>query len=817
MNKNNPMGIFMDSNKVKHVAAKIDCLVLKTPFNYLGSRVSDLMSHIQSWHDVTEGMHTRFFSQKNSLRVRVVKAFHGEDEKIGKKVQPRYPSTWLNIINEIESLKLHDIDLVSFITPKLGNRLNTSFWDVAWCGDIAFKSLVPRLYALESMKNIEVASKLSHGGLEFSFRRNPRGGVERAQFERLKEMVECVTLSNSNDRWSWSLVGSGDFSVSLVRKLIDNVILPKGISKTRWIKEDPIKINVHAWKVPLEGFSALQGISGSQKFQIHKAYGSSDRLPSAHTCFNQLDLPEYPSKQHLEERLLLAIHEANEGFGFDIDLDDMRANTEYSGYSAASPVIQWFWEVLSFLDNRCKVHRDAIEFCQNILRRKPVDWDATFRSNLSQPIHDVDLVVTVGGDGTLLQASHMLNDSIPLLGVNSDPTQPHEVQEFGNEFDATRSTGYLCAATIKNFEQILNNILEGRIVPSELSRMSVKVNSMPLSIYALNDILIADPCPASASRFSFRSVDKMGIWKPPADSIAAVDPAAVDTLKPLDRQLVRGRKITINGSDTAGYDKTKAKESRQLKKTVIVEDTSSKAMVAINEAVFDWSSWLIMKFQPILLLWLSQTQRIELNKSEFDLANYKRGQASVEEQLLFYKKNEVVFYDQIVVLKRDASFRESDIIALNLQLEKLKKEKESNQIKIDNFEKAFKSLDKLIGSQITDNSKTGLGFTSYNAIAPPPTGLFAPLTIDLSSSGLEEFKQPEFESYGPKASKSVCVETSNVIKKVFDSPIIEDWVSNCDEDESEEVVVKSKNVQHKPEQVNQPRKVNQNPMNKRTN
>ncbi|GMP45684.1 hypothetical protein CsSME_00014126 [Camellia sinensis var. sinensis] len=69
-------------------------------------------------------------------------------------------------------------------------------------------------------------------------------------------------------------------------------------------------------EVPLEGFSALQGISGSQKFQIHKAYGSPDHLPSAHTCFNQLDLPEYPSKQHLEERLLLAIHEANEGFGF---------------------------------------------------------------------------------------------------------------------------------------------------------------------------------------------------------------------------------------------------------------------------------------------------------------------------------------------------------------------------------------------------------------------------------------------------------------------------------------------------------------------
>nr|GEZ91809.1 RNA-directed DNA polymerase, eukaryota, reverse transcriptase zinc-binding domain protein [Tanacetum cinerariifolium] len=122
----------------------------------------------------------------NSLWVRVVKALHGEDGKIGKKVQRRYPSTWLNIINEIESLKLHGINLVSFITSKLGNGANTSFWGVAWCGDIAFKNLVPRLYALKSMKNIEVASKLSHGGLKFSFRRNPRRGVEQAQFERLK-------------------------------------------------------------------------------------------------------------------------------------------------------------------------------------------------------------------------------------------------------------------------------------------------------------------------------------------------------------------------------------------------------------------------------------------------------------------------------------------------------------------------------------------------------------------------------------------------------------------------------------------------------
>nr|GEV00555.1 hypothetical protein [Tanacetum cinerariifolium] len=104
------------------------------------------------------------------------------------------------------------------------------------------------------------------------------------------------------------------------------------------------------------------------------------------------------------------------------------------------------------------------------------------------------------------------------------------------------------------------------------------------------------------------------------------------------------------------------------------------------------------------------------------------------------------------------------------------------------------------------NSRTGLGFTSYNAVAPPPTGLFVPLTIDLSNSGLEEFQHPEFKGYGPKDSKSVYVDTLNDIKKAPNAPIIKDWVSDSDEDEYEEMVLKFDNVQHKPKEANQPRK-----------
>lgn len=69
-------------------------------------------------------------------------------------------------------------------------------------------------------------------------------------------------------------------------------------------------------KVPLEGFKALPGLGGIQKFQIHKSFTSHDRLPTAHTCMNQLDLPEYPTKEKLKNRLKLAISEGKEGFDF---------------------------------------------------------------------------------------------------------------------------------------------------------------------------------------------------------------------------------------------------------------------------------------------------------------------------------------------------------------------------------------------------------------------------------------------------------------------------------------------------------------------
>jgi E3 ubiquitin-protein ligase HUWE1 len=68
-------------------------------------------------------------------------------------------------------------------------------------------------------------------------------------------------------------------------------------------------------KVPLDGFKALQGNGGTKHFNVHKAYDNK-LLPTAHTCFNQLDLPEYLTEEDLRQKLLIAIHEGSEGFAF---------------------------------------------------------------------------------------------------------------------------------------------------------------------------------------------------------------------------------------------------------------------------------------------------------------------------------------------------------------------------------------------------------------------------------------------------------------------------------------------------------------------
>ncbi|GJY40436.1 RNA-directed DNA polymerase, eukaryota, reverse transcriptase zinc-binding domain protein [Tanacetum coccineum] len=242
MIKSKLMGISVSSDKVDQAAKKIGCAILKVPFSYLGSKVGCLISRIQSWNEIMSffngvehngkkqiwvkwskvlaskenGGHGvlsfyalnrallfkwvwRFRTQQSSLWTKVIKGIHGEDGKLGNHVKNHHSSIW---------------------------------------GNNTLKSLYPRMYALETHKNVTVASKMSHVDMSSLFRRAPRGGFEESQFTQLLKNMEGVSLVDIKDR-----------------------SLPVVSSKTRWIHAVPIKVNIHAWKVRLDSLPTRLNIS----------------------------------------------------------------------------------------------------------------------------------------------------------------------------------------------------------------------------------------------------------------------------------------------------------------------------------------------------------------------------------------------------------------------------------------------------------------------------------------------------------------------------------------------------------------------------
>ncbi|GKA40073.1 putative ribonuclease H-like domain-containing protein, partial [Tanacetum coccineum] len=170
---------------------------------------------------------------------------------------------------------------------------------------------------------------------------------------------------------------------------------------------------------------------------------------------------------------------------------------------------------------------------------------------------------------------------------------------------------------------------------------------------------------------------------------------------------------------------------------------------------------------------------VKLNQTEFTAATYKRGLATVEEQLITYRKNEVLFSEEVAVLKREVACKDYEINVLKSEFEKVKQEKEGIEFKIKKFDKASKDLDKLLGSQITDKSKKGLG---YNVVPPPHPLIYnRPKKLDLSYSGLDEFKEPEFKAYGSEDSNQksnvVCDKKSDDSKENSDDSLVKEQVS----------------------------------------
>jgi NAD+ kinase len=150
------------------------------------------------------------------------------------------------------------------------------------------------------------------------------------------------------------------------------------------------------------------------------------------------------------------------------------------------------------------------------------------------------LVVAVGGDGTLLAASHNVVD-VPILGVNSSPRH---------------SVGFFCGARRTGLVKSLSSALDGSIAKIKLARMCVCHNGQVRSRRVLNEALYCHASPAATSHYILqygqaREVQRSsGFWVGPAAGSTAAQRSAGGAVLPLSSrklQLVVREPYTANG------------------------------------------------------------------------------------------------------------------------------------------------------------------------------------------------------------------------------------------------------------------------------
>nr|GEV61087.1 hypothetical protein [Tanacetum cinerariifolium] len=155
------------------------------------------------------------------------------------------------------------------------------------------------------------------------------------------------------------------------------------------------------------------------------------------------------------------------------------------------------------------------------------------------------------------------------------------------------------------------------------------------------------------------------------------------------------------------------------------------------------------------------TKITKLNKalgdSKTNLYHYKLGLSQVEARLVEFKTQEIKFCEKIRGLEFDVKNKNTKIENLMHELEQVKKEKGCLDSKLTGFESASKDLDTLLGSQISDKNKEGLGYS----VVPPFSQVYSPPKKDMSWTGLPEFADDTITDYS-RHSPSIESNTSDL-------------------------------------------------------
>ncbi|GEM_PF-1722009 len=128
-------------------------------------------------------------------------------------------------------------------------------------------------------------------------------------------------------------------------------------------------------------------------------------------------------------------------------------------------------------------HERTLDEVIRVIERQGVSCKAIYRGELSSMgeaerkahLENPDILITVGGDGTFMEASHYVpaGSATPLLGVNSDPA---------------RSTAFYSIANRQTFEGVFGQALEGSLQRLLLPRLSIEINGKQIPELSVNDV-----------------------------------------------------------------------------------------------------------------------------------------------------------------------------------------------------------------------------------------------------------------------------------------------------------------------------------------
>nr|GEY12872.1 ribonuclease H-like domain-containing protein [Tanacetum cinerariifolium] len=238
-----------------------------------------------------------------------------------------------------------------------------------------------------------------------------------------------------------------------------------------------------------------------------------------------------------------------------------------------------------------------------------------------------------------------------------------------------------------------------------------------------------------------------------------VSPANADVAAASISHDTTGKKITIQGTDVAGFDKSKvecfncykmghfsreyrAPKSQDRGRREIykqgskVEESAPMALMAIDRVGWDWSY----------------------------MANKEENHALVADDTAL---------TEFALMAKSSSSSENKVFDNSLcskSLEKIKKEKEGLDSKLIGFESASKDLDTLLGSQRSDKNKEGLG---YSAVLPP-VQVYSPPKKDMSWTRLPEFAKDTITDY---SRPSLSIESNSSDLQNSNSSVSEHEVS----------------------------------------